>query len=70
MLKWNQNNKMKMMYIKKKFVVSTTKYLQLFLPSQNCVSKNESFFLELPSLGNPKSHRHDSKQTRIQNSNP
>ncbi len=27
------------------------------------------FFLELPPLSNPKSHHHDSKPTRIQNSN-
>jgi hypothetical protein len=29
----------------------------------------KSFSLELPFLGNPKSHHHDSKPTKIQNSN-
>jgi hypothetical protein len=38
-----------------------TKYLQLFSYSQNYVPKNEILFLELPSLGSPKSHQHDSK---------
>ncbi len=36
---------------------------------QNCVFKNEILSPKLPSLGNPKSHHHDSKPTRIQNSN-
>jgi len=36
---------------------------------QNCVSNNEIIFPKLPSFGNPKSHHHDSKPTRIQNSN-
>jgi len=37
--------------------------------SHNCVFKNDFFSPELPPLGNPKSHYHDSKPTRIQNSN-
>jgi hypothetical protein len=45
---------------KTKFMVfSATKYLHLFPYSQNYVSMNEMFFLELPSLGSPKSHQHD-----------
>ncbi len=37
--------------------------------SQNCVSKNPISFPKFSPLGKPKSHRHDTKITSIQNSN-
>jgi hypothetical protein len=37
--------------------------------SQNCVSKNGILFPRNPILGNAKSHNHDSKPIKIQNSN-
>jgi len=54
---------------KTKFVVFYYKiFIDIFTP-QNYVSNIEFFPLELPSLGSPKSHHHDSKRTSIQNSN-
>jgi len=66
MFYWNkiQNNKINLWYIKKKIVIFYYKSTyNSSSSSQNCVSKNASF------LGNPKSHHHDPKTTRIQNSN-
>ncbi len=40
----------------------------LTLPKTKCL-RMKSFSPKLPSLGSPKSHNHDSKPTRIQNSN-
>ncbi len=43
--------------------------LQNTYNSSYSVSNNEYFFPSFPPLGSPKSHHHDSKPTRIQNSN-
>jgi hypothetical protein len=50
-----------MVYKKQNLWFFATKYLQLYPDSQNCVFKNEILFPELPYLGSPKSHQHDSK---------
>jgi hypothetical protein len=52
---------------KAKFVVIYYKVLTSIFTPQNYVFNNEFFPLELPSLGSPKSHHHDSKSIRIKN---
>jgi hypothetical protein len=67
---WNQNSKIKfVVYQKNNLWFSTTKYLQPFLFPQNYVFNNEILFPKSSLLGSPKSQHHDSKPTRIQNSN-
>jgi len=57
-------------YLKMGFVVFYYKVLIaiLTLPKTMCL-RMKSFSLDVLFLGNPKSHNHDSKPTRIQNSN-
>ncbi len=71
LLKWNPNNKIKFAIQQKQNLwFSTTKYFELYLlPKIICLTV-KYFSLQVPSLGSPKSHHHDSKPTRIQNSNP
>ncbi len=59
-----------MWYIKTKFVVFFYKntYRYIHFPKIVCL-RMKSFSEDLPSLGNPKSHHHESKPTKIQNSN-
>jgi hypothetical protein len=50
------------------FLFQSTYNSSLYFP-QDCVFKNVFIFPKRPPSGNPKSFHHDSKPTRIQNSN-
>jgi hypothetical protein len=58
-----------MWYIKNRSMVFYYKVPTIILTSQNYVQEWKLFCPDLPSLGNPKSHHHNSKSIRIQNSN-
>jgi hypothetical protein len=70
LLKWNQNNKIKYMVCQNRicgFLLQNILNYTYF--PKTMYLRISSFSLDLPSLGSPKSHHHDSKPTRFQNSN-